>query len=96
MFLCESEERKRNKITIRFVAFTSDFVFLPKKCKNSMSVYERVEGSPSLPWIPVCVGSSPNMTGLSLLTQGDWAEGTAAHNNGSSVSAKGGHVTGLD
>lgn len=26
------------------------------------------------------MGSSPNMTGLSLLTQGDWAEGTTAHN----------------
>lgn len=30
----------------------------------------------------MCVGSSPNMTGLSLLTQGDWAEGRAAHNWG--------------
>lgn len=39
-------------------------------------------GVPSLPWTPVCVGSSPDMTGLSLLTQGDWAEGTAAHNGG--------------
>lgn len=28
------------------------------------------------------MGSSPNMTGLSLLTQGDWAEGTTAHNGG--------------
>lgn len=34
------------------------------------------------PWIPVCVGSSPNMTGLSLLTQGDWAEGRAVPNQG--------------
>lgn len=30
----------------------------------------------------MCVGSSPNMTGLSLLTQGDWAEGRAAQNWG--------------
>lgn len=30
----------------------------------------------------MCVGSSPNMTGLSLLTQGDWAEGRAAPNQG--------------
>lgn len=37
---------------------------------------------PSLSWRPLCVGSSPNMTGLSLLTQGDWAEGTTAHNGG--------------
>lgn len=82
---------KRNKNhSIRFVVFTSHFVFLPQKCK--MSVYERVEGSPSLPWIPVCVGSSPDMTGPSLLTQGDWAEGTAAHNNGGSISANGGHM----
>lgn len=30
----------------------------------------------------MCVGSSTNMTGLSLLPQGDWAEGRAAHNRG--------------
>lgn len=39
-------------------------------------------GGPPSSWRPLCVGSSPNMTGLSLLTQGDWAEGTTAHNRG--------------
>lgn len=39
-------------------------------------------GCPPSSWRPLCVGSSPNMTELSLLTQGDWAEGTAAHNRG--------------
>lgn len=33
-------------------------------------------------WRLLCVGSSPNMTGPSLLTQGDWDEGTTAHNGG--------------
>lgn len=39
-------------------------------------------GCPPSSWRPLCVGSSPNMTELSLLTQGDWAEGTTAHNRG--------------
>lgn len=40
------------------------------------------EWGPQSSWRPLAVGSSPNMTELSLLTQGDWAEGATAHNGG--------------
>lgn len=40
------------------------------------------EWGPQSSWRPLAVGSTPNMTELSLLTQGDWAEGATAHNGG--------------
>lgn len=40
------------------------------------------EWGPQSSWRPLAVGSSPNMTERSLLTQGDWAEGATAHNGG--------------
>lgn len=35
---------------------------------------------PQSSWRPLAVGSSPNMTELTLLTQGDWDRVTTAHN----------------